>query len=382
MKKTLVSLLVLAVLAGGWFLWRRHASPAVEEAAEKPAAKVEVAPLKRQEIAQTLSAFGIVTAAPSGDQTVAATYECVVRAVASAAGASVNAGDPLLEIDPSPDTKLALDSARSAAVLATKSLAATQQRFDLKLATSQDLLVAQQADQDARLKLASLEARGLGGDGKIVAGIAGIVSKLEVNAGALVPAGTLLVSVTGAEKLEVRLGIEAADLAQVTEGQPVLLLSAARPDVEAATSAVRVVGKSLDAATGAGELRVPVPSNGELMLGEHVKASIELQKKEALVAPRSAVLPDDEKQILFTVRDGKAVKHEVKTGIASDELVEVISKDVHEGDMVVCLGNYELEDGMAIQPAEKNDKKEDAAAENKSAATEAPKGAKPTEAKP
>ena len=382
MKKILLSLLVVAVLVGGWFWWKHRSAAATEEKAEKPAAKVEVVPLKRQEISQTLGAFGVVASAPSGDQTVAATYESVVRSVTASAGASVNVGDVLLEIDPSPESKLALESGRSASALATKSLAAVQQRYELKLATNQDLLVAQQAEQDARLKIASLEARGAGGDGKITATIAGIVSKLDVTAGAIVPAGTLLVSVTSGEKFEVRLGVEAADLAQLTEGQPVTLLSAARPEVEAVTSTIRVVGKSLDATTGAAEIRVPVPGNAELLLGEHVKGAIELQKKETLVAPRSAVLPDDEKQILFTVKDGKAVKHEVKLGITSDDLVEVISKDLHEGDMVVSLGNYELEDGMAVQPAEKKDEKDEAAKdEKKPDATPAPKDVKAPEAK-
>ena len=84
--------------------------------------------------------------------------------------------------------------------------------------------------------------------------------------------------------------------------------------------------------------------------------TIELAKKTALVAPRTAVLPDDDKQVLFTVKDGKAVRHEVKVGISTDDLVEVSADDLHEGDQVVVLGNYELENGMAIQTAEKETK--------------------------
>src|SRR5471030_3007526 len=99
MKKILISLLVVAVVVGGWFWWKHRSAAAADEKAEKPAAKVEVVPLKRQEISQTLGAFGVVAAAPSGDQTVAATYESVVRSVTSSAGASVNIGDVLLEID-------------------------------------------------------------------------------------------------------------------------------------------------------------------------------------------------------------------------------------------------------------------------------------------
>ena len=101
-----------------------------------------------------------------------------------------------------------------------------------------------------------------------------------------------------------------------------------------------------------------------------------------LVVPRSAVLPDDEKQVLFTVKNGKAVKHEVKTGITNDDFVEVLSHELHEGDLVVSLGNYELEDGMAIQPAEKAEKPDDAKDEKKPDAKDPPKAGKAPEAKP
>jgi hypothetical protein len=92
------------------------------------------------------------------------------------------------------------------------------------------------------------------------------------------------------------------------------------------------------------------------MLGEHVRAVIEVRKKEsALVVPRSAVLPDeDNKQVLFTVKAGKAVRHEVDVGITAGDLVEVTASGLNAGDAVVTLGNYELTDGMSIQAAEKD----------------------------
>jgi membrane fusion protein (multidrug efflux system) len=70
--------------------------------------------------------------------------------------------------------------------------------------------------------------------------------------------------------------------------------------------------------------------------------------------PRSAVLPADNKFVLFTVKNGKAVRHEVKVGLTSGDLVEVIADDLTVGDAVVTLGNYELDDGMAIQAPGEN----------------------------
>lgn len=348
MKKVLIFLLIAGVLAAAWFWFKQ---PSADTAAEtkQPAAQVETTLLKTQTIAQTLDAFGVVTAAPSGDQVIVAAFDCLVGKVVVVPGTRVAAGDELLEITPTPDAKLQFDAARSMLVLATKTLVATQERYDLKLANSTELLSAQQAEQDARLKVASFESRGLGTDGKIVAPAAGVVSKLELSSGTLVSAGTILVTVTTEAQLEVRLGVEATDVPQIIVGQSVSLVSANRSDAKPIISKIRVVGGALDVITGAAELRVPVPAGALLMLGEHVRAAIELRKKEALVVPRSAVLPDDGKLVLYTVKNNRAVRHEVATGITTSDLVEVNGSDLHEGDSIVTLGNYELADGMAIQ---------------------------------
>jgi RND family efflux transporter MFP subunit len=349
MKKVLVFLVVLVVVALGWFFLGRRPG-AAEESATRPAASVETVPLASQAIARTIEAFGTVVAAPSGDSLVSAPYDCVVRKVNVSVGSAVAPGDVLLEVDPSPEAKLAGDSARSLLALATKALAATQQRYDLRLATSQELLTAQQAADDARLKADSLAARGLGGDGRIIAAAAGVVTRLELGPGALAPTGTPLVMVSAGGQLEARLGVEAAEAGLVRAGQAVTLASSNRPALENVPATVRSVGAALDPATGAVEVRAPVPAGAPLLLGEHVQARIEIQRQEhALVIPRRAVLPDGEKQVLFTVKDGRAVRHEVQVGLATDALLEVTAPDLHAGDPVVILGNYELEDGMAIQ---------------------------------
>jgi membrane fusion protein, multidrug efflux system len=349
MKKLLFAVAILALLGGGWY-WLRYRGAAGAEETVMPAARVETTPLKQQDIVRTLAAFGVVGAAPSGERVMAAPFDCVIRQIFVGVGTPVAAGDPLMEIEPTNDAKLALDSARGVLALATRALAATQERYDLKLATNQDLLAAQQAEQEARLRAASFEARGLGGDGRITATVAGIVSKLELNAGALAPLGTPLVAVAGGGTLEARLGIEPANLRLVIAGQRVVLVSANRADSARISSTVRSVGEGLDPTTGAAEVRVPVPSGAPLFLGEHVQASIEVQKKEAtLVAPRSAVLPDGDQHVLFTVKNGQAVRQEVTLGITAGDLVEVAGANLHAGDLVVVLGNYELTDGLAIQ---------------------------------
>ena len=134
------------------------------------------------------------------------------------------------------------------------------------------------------------------------------------------------------------------------------LVSASRAGTESVTPTVREVGRALDATTGAIEVRAAVPPGGRFLLGEHVRATIELQRKTALVVPRQALLPENGRQVLFTIKAGRAVRHEVQPGLTAGNLVEVRSAELQAGDQVVTLGNYELTDGAAVRvaPAEAN----------------------------
>ena len=349
MNRRVLAIAVAVLAAGGALWWYLHGS-GPEEPEAKPSARVTLVPLQVGAIAQTLEAFGVIESAPGADQAIPAPYDCVVRDVQVTVGSSVAAGDVLLEIAPSPDALLLLDTARSALVVADKNLSAAQERYDLKLATNVDLAVASQAEADAKAKVDSLQARGLGHDGKIRALTAGVISRIEATRGSLVLMGAPLVTVATAQGREARLGIEGGDRALVTQNQPATLTSSERTVPVTVDSHVRSVGAALDAATGSLEARVPVPATAPLLLGEHVRATIQIGlHTSTLIVPRNAVLPDGEAQVLYTVSGDKAVRHEVTLGIASADRLEVQGAGLKAGDAVVVTGNYELSDGMAVQ---------------------------------
>jgi len=340
---------VVALLAGG-LLWFLHRPTGEEESEVKPTARVTLVPLQLGPIAQTLEAFGVIESAPGSEQVVPAPYDCLVRNVQVTPGTPVVAGDALLEISPSPDARLLLESARSAQVVAENALKATRERFELKLATNQELIAAQQAELDARTRLESLQARGLGRDGTIRAQSSGVIARVDATRGSQFLMGAPLVTVATTQGREARLGVESGDRLLLARDQLVTLVTTERSEPLSVDSQVRSVGAALDAATGTLEVRVPVPGKAALMLGEHVRALIQVAvHPTAQIVPRSAVLPDGEVQVLYTVKDRKAVRHELKLGIANADRVEVLTADLKSGDSVVVSGNYELTDGMAVE---------------------------------
>ncbi len=348
MKRRVLAFAIAIIALAGAVYWYLHRS-AGEEGEAKPTARVTLAPLQVGPIAQTLEAYGVIESAPGTDQVIPAPFDCLVRDIHVTTGTLVAPGDVLLEISASPDSQLLLETARSALVVAEKTLSATQERSELKLATNQELIVARQAEADARARLESLKLRGLGGDGLIRSPSAGVVTRIDATRGSQLLLGAPLLTVAKTQGREARLGIESGDRLLVFASQPVMLASVERTGAISVESHVRSVGAALDATSGSLEVRVPVPAAASLMLGEHVRALIQVAlHATALTVPRSAVLPESDAQVLYTVKDHKAARHEVKLGIASAERVEVLGAGLQAGDAVVVSGNYELTDGMDV----------------------------------
>jgi hypothetical protein len=60
------------------------------------------------------------------------------------------------------------------------------------------------------------------------------------------------------------------------------------------------------------------------------------------------VLSDDAGAYIFVIRDGKAHRVDVKAAFADNGWIG-ISGAIKAGDAVAALGNYELQDGMAVR---------------------------------
>jgi multidrug efflux pump subunit AcrA (membrane-fusion protein) len=113
---------------------------------------------------------------------------------------------------------------------------------------------------------------------------------------------------------------------------------------------IRLVTRRIDPATRLVDVYVTLPAGTKLFLDGYVRGEIQRIEKNALAVPRSAVLPNESREFeIFTVANNHAIRHTVKIGAENPNEIEVIANDLHEGDPVVTLGNYELEDGMAVE---------------------------------
>ena len=329
------------------------APPSTEAAAEKEKPTgtdiVKTAKLRDGDIAQTITAFGSVTTQPGAVAIFSVPYECRVSKIRIAAGEPVDNGAALIEVEPSPAARLALGEAQSNLEVADKDLQQVQQRFDMKLGTNSDLLQSQQAVKLAQLRLDSLKQQGGEQSHRTIATeSAGLVARVDVQQGQVVPAGNPLIETIAKDQVEVRLGVDPTQVASLTNGQAVRLFPSSNNSADPIAGKIRLITQRVNPESRLVDIFVTPDSREQLLLEGFVRAEIVSQAKAALIAPHNAVLPDDEGMLLYTVKDAHAVKHVVVTGPHNDQEVAITADGLHPGDEVVVQGNLELEDGMAL----------------------------------
>lgn len=325
-----------------------HRGDSDVEHAGGPMASVRVVPLRKGVMTEEISAYGTVVPIPGAARSITTAYECRVRRVAAASGQRVSGGQPLLEIEPSPDALVKYRAQESLFETTRSSLASVRRRFDLHLATNEELAQATQVSREAELTLKGLRTQGMSPAGRVIhSPFAGLVGKLDVQEGAIVPGGGTLVEVVPDDGVEVRVGVESGDVGHLRIGRPVILSSVIRP---ASTSGrIRVISSALDPSTRLVDVLVSFPPSKEFLLGEPVRGRIEVASGEVLIAPRAALLPEAGHHVLFTIEKGRARRHVVRTGLENEKEIEILGDGPGPGAPVVVLGNYELRDGMAVK---------------------------------
>ena len=349
-KRIIIGAIVLVLIVAGAVWMQQRFGIGKEEKTTGPIAHVQVAKLERKTITEKVIVYGSVVAQPGKTHSVSIAFETRVRHILVAPGQFVRENDPLIEVELSPGAQVQFQQAKNAAEAARKELKQTQERFNLKLATNQDLSAAEKTARDAEAQLGALQRAGAGGDNRIHSDISGVIAKVDAQDGQIVPPGGPLVEIVAEDEIEVKLGVEPEDLSAAQEGAPITIFPVNDPTTAQVEGSIHLVTRRIDPTTRLVDVYVALPEGTKLLLDQYVRGEIQRTEKDALVVPRSAVLPNESREFkVFTVANNKAVTHTVKVGAENPRDMQVIADDLHPGDLVVTVGNYELEDGMAVE---------------------------------
>ncbi|TMP97531.1 MAG: efflux RND transporter periplasmic adaptor subunit [Verrucomicrobia bacterium] len=349
-KRIIIGAIVLVLIVAGVVWMQQRFGIGKEEKTTGPIAHVQVAKLERKTITEKVIVYGSVVAQPGKTHSVSIAFETRVRHILVAPGQFVQENDPLIEIELSPGAQVQFQQAKNAAEAARKELKQTQERFNLKLATNQDLSAAEKTARDAEAQLTALQRAGAGGDNRIHSDISGVIAKVDAQDGQIVPPGGPLVEIVAENEIEVKLGVEPEDLSAAQQGALITIFPVNDPTAAQVEGSIRLVTRRIDPTTRLVDVYVALPEGTKLLLDQYVRGEIQRVEGNALVVRRSAVLPNESREFrVFTVAHNRAVMHTVKIGAENPREMQVIADDLHPGDLVVTVGNYELEDGMAVE---------------------------------
>ncbi len=339
----------LPVYIGIWLLAAAPAAGAAQDAGSAaPSALVQTVVIGNRRVIESLDAFGTIEPGPGHMQVIAAPRASEVQMLVPS-GASVSRGEPLLSLSAAPEAGVQYAQAESQAAYATSALEHTRSLFKEHLATRDQLNAAQKALADAQANLAAQQKMGGKGPTLLRAPADGVVTNENVASGALVSAGATLLTLAEHGEVYARLGVDPGQVAQVKTGMPVQLSEVFNPKITYETI-VTQVGGAVDPATGLVDVLIAVSGkhSGGFIPGTHVSGIIHVKTSHSLAVPRSAVLHDAQGAYLFVVRGHLARRVDVKTGIDDGTWIAVTG-DMHAGEHVVTLGNYELTDGMQVR---------------------------------
>jgi len=136
----------------------------------------------------------------------------------------------------------------------------------------------------------------------------------------------------------------------VKSGMSVKLYSDIYPD-NVFPASVEIIYPTIDPSTHTFQVKLRIPNSRRLSRpGMYVRTNMELGETTALMVPYQAVLKlvGANDRYVFVNQEGVAKRVSVVMGQRFDELVEVISDDLHEGDELVVVGQAKLVDGAKL----------------------------------
>jgi HlyD family secretion protein len=201
---------------------------------------------------------------------------------------------------------------------------------------------AQAAVAFARLQLANAT---------VVAPFAGTVTRRLVEPGQLVtpmPGQGALVMLAQIDTVYAGLDVSETDLGRIRVGQPVALRIDAYPD-RTFTGTVRELGYAADPRVRVFRIKVAVPNpDHALKPGMFARGEITVATHPgATVIPRSAVVTEGGRTLVFVAEAGIARARTVRLGIASGPMVQVVF-GLSKGDAVIVAGHDGLTDGTPV----------------------------------
>jgi len=179
--------------------------------------------------------------------------------------------------------------------------------------------------------------------------LAGIVGRVYVDLGAKVTPQTPVALIVDMDSVKVKVDVVERDLPKIKIGQEAQIRMDAYPEQVFKGKICKISPVvDLESRTAPVEILISNP-NHLLKPGMFARATIVTKEnKDTLIIPRDALIKKDDSTFIFIVKDNRALRKEVTTGMSQENLVE-IKDNLNAGEEVIVMGKTRVKDGTKVR---------------------------------
>jgi len=180
---------------------------------------------------------------------------------------------------------------------------------------------------------------------EIKAPVSGHIYELEVSEGTLINGATKIAKLVNMSNLVVKATVLESEIGKIQEGRAAVLNFTALPHLGEVTGHVQSISPLVDEINKTVVTVIRFKSTDDhIKPGMYAEATIDASIfKDKLMVPKLAILPRDNRKVLFKVSEENRAKWiYVDTGVENDHFVEILSNEVQPGDMVLTDNHYTM----------------------------------------
>lgn len=179
--------------------------------------------------------------------------------------------------------------------------------------------------------------------------ISGVVGERLVNLGDRVQAANNLFQIANLDEKIVQVYVPQDEFTQIFKNQPATV-STGILDGERFPASVKRISPIIDPQSGTFKVTVAVKDPaGRLRPGMFVNTELIVDTHENTpLAPKAALIYENERTYFFVVKDDTSRRMELKKGFEDAEKVEILN-DLEEGSKIVVLGQNGLKEGTKVK---------------------------------
>jgi membrane fusion protein (multidrug efflux system) len=346
LQKIITTIVVLAAAGLAAWIWfgtgDNGAVPQTVSVEDRPPVAVVITEAVERMLVDEVEALGTTRAREAVEIT--PRISSIITAIRFREGESVDAGAVLVELD-NAEERAALAEAeatvidsraqfrRAKELLASRTVSESQ---------AQQLEATMNADE-ARLRAAQARFE----QSLVRAPFAGRIGLRQVSPGSLVSPGTVITTLDDLSSVRLDFTVPESFLGVLQAGLEIQARSVAFEGRDFGGT-VATIDTRVDPVTRAVTIRADLPNDdGLLKPGMFLTVRLAGQARARVVVPEAALVPEGDRQMVYTVRDGRSWRTEVVVGRRLRGEVEIL-EGLQVGDQVVVEGTQKVANGGRV----------------------------------